>query len=78
MDGHYDRDADIAWLRLDGWSADEIQVESTAHGLVERDRGSGRIVGLEYWQASTRLPADLLDALPAPPRNTVVIERQPA
>ena len=78
MDGHYDRDADIAWLRLDGWSADHVRVERTDRGLVERDRASGHVIGLEYWRASTQLPADLLDALPMPPRNSVVIERQPA
>jgi len=39
---------------------------------------SGRILGLEYWEASKRLPAELLDALPAPPSRDVVMERQPA
>lgn len=78
MDGHYDRDADIAWLRLDGWASDRVHVEETPRGLIERDRSSGRVVGLEYWQASKRLPSDLLEALPAPPRNDAVIERQPA
>lgn len=78
MDGHYDRHADIAWLRFDGWAADEVRVERTARGLVERDRVTGRVVGLEYREASTRLPADLLDALPTPPRNGVVVARQPA
>jgi uncharacterized protein YuzE len=78
MDGHYDRAADIAWLRLEGWDEQRVKVEKTASGLVERDRESGRILGLEYWEASKRLPAELLDALPAPPRRAVVIERQSA
>lgn len=78
MDGHYDREADIAWLRLDGWAPDRDRVEQTPRGLVERDLPSGRVVGLEYWQASKKLPPDLLEALPAPPRNDVVVERQPA
>ncbi len=78
MDGHYDRDADIAWLRLEGWHADLVEVEHASSGLVERDRDTGRVVGLEYWEASRRLPADLLEALPAPPRRDASVERQPA
>jgi uncharacterized protein YuzE len=78
MDGHYDRTADIAWLRLDGWDKDRVRVERTSSGLVERDRTTGRIVGLEYWEASCKLPPELLQALPAPPRRDVAIERQPA
>ena len=78
MDGHYDRVADIAWLRLEGWGKERVRVEETGTGLVERDRTTGRVIGLEFWQASTRLPAELLDALPAPPRRDVAIERQPA
>jgi hypothetical protein len=30
------------------------------------------------WEASRRLPAELLEALPAPPPQDVAIERQPA
>ena len=78
MDGHYDQDADIAWLRLDGWDKDRVQLEETDHGLVERDCASGRVLGLEFWEASRRLPADLLDALPSPPARDVVIEQLPA
>jgi uncharacterized protein YuzE len=77
MDGHYDRVADIAWLRLDGWDKDMVRVERTPSGLIERDSKTGRIVGLEYWGASHKLPSELLDALPAPPRRDVAIERQP-
>jgi hypothetical protein len=78
MDGHYDRAADIAWLRLDGWDKDRVRVERTSSGLIERDRTTGRILGLEYWEASRRLPAELLEALPTPPRQDIAVERQPA
>jgi uncharacterized protein YuzE len=78
MDGHYDRAADIAWLRLDGWDKDRVRVDGTQSGLVERDIQTGQIVGLEYWDASHKLPAELLEALPAPPRRDVTIERQSA
>ena len=76
MDGHYDRDADIAWLRLDGWDKDRVRVEHTDTGLIERDRTSGRILGLEFWHASGLLPRELLDALPSPPARDLVVERQ--
>ena len=78
MDGHYDRATDIARLRLEGWAKDRMRVEETGSGLVERDRSTGRVISLEFWQTSTRLPAERLDALPAPPRPDVAIERQPA
>lgn len=78
MDGHYDREADIAWLRLDGWDPDRIRVDEKPWGLIERDRETGGVTGLEYWKASEQLPADLLDALPSPPAREVVVERQPA
>ncbi len=78
MDGHYDRVADVAWLRLDGWDKDRVRIDRTPAGLIERDPETGRIVGLEYWDASHKLPAELLEALPAPPRRDVAIERQPA
>jgi uncharacterized protein YuzE len=77
MDGHYDREADIAWLRMDRWDASRIRVEEVESGLIERDRDTGRILGLEYWQASKRLPAELLEALPSPKAQNVIIERQP-
>lgn len=77
MDGHYDRAADIAWLRLEGWAKDRVRVEESGSGMVERERTTGRVIGLEFWRASTRLPAGLLNALPAPPRRDVAIERQP-
>jgi uncharacterized protein YuzE len=78
MDGHYDREADVAWLRLDGWDKDRVRVEETQSGLIERDRSTGRVLGLEFWNASKRLPTELLNALPNPPAREVVIERQPA
>jgi uncharacterized protein YuzE len=78
MDGHYDRAVDIVWLRLRGWDKDHVRVEQTASGLVERDDRTGRVVGLEYWNASERLPAELLEALPAPPPQQVVIQHQRA
>lgn len=40
--------------------------EEMAAGLREIDPASGRVVGLEFWRASTILPAELLERLPPP------------
>lgn len=66
IDGHYDQHADIAWLRFDGYDSSAVVAEQTAFGLREVDPVTKRLVGLEYWRASEQLPAELLQALPAP------------
>ena len=66
IDGHYDPDADIAWLRFEGYDPTTAVDEETDAGLREIDPESGRVVGLEYWHASTTLPAELLTLLPPP------------
>jgi len=35
-------------------------------GLRDYDRASHRLVAIEVWDASTRLPAGILEALPSP------------
>jgi len=66
IDGHYDREADIAWLRFEGYDGQTVISEEAATGLRELDPATGRVVGLEYWNASRTLPADLLSMLPPP------------
>jgi len=67
IDGQYDADADIAWLRFDGYDPSAVVAEETDFGLREVDPNSKRRVGLEYWRASEQLPDELLRVLPAPP-----------
>lgn len=74
MGSHYDRDADIAWLRLEGFDGQRVFGEDHPWGLIERDRETGEVVAVEFWRASERLPAELLDALPRPQATGVVIE----
>lgn len=69
IDGHYDQAADIAWLRLEGFDPGAVVSEETDFGL--RDLVDGRVVGLEFWNASARLPAALLRELPQPPVGVV-------
>ena len=56
--GHYDREADIAWLRFEGFDPTTVVAEESESGLRELDPASGDLVGLEYWHASTALPAE--------------------
>jgi len=65
IDGHYDQAADIAWLRFGELDRAGVASEETDFGL--RDLVDGRVVGLEFWKASERLPAALLRELPRPP-----------
>jgi uncharacterized protein YuzE len=61
---YYDRDSDIAYFEIS-----DIRVDhSSEHewGLLDLD-AAGNVVGAEYWNASRRLPNELLAALPAPP-----------
>jgi uncharacterized protein YuzE len=66
IDGHYDPQADIAWLRFEGYDPATVVAEEAAFGLRELDSRDRRLVGLEYWRASRMLPPDLLRMLPAP------------
>lgn len=66
IDGHYDAQADIAWLRFEGYDPSTVIAEQIETGLREIDPATGATVGLEVWQASTSLPSDLLGMLPPP------------
>jgi uncharacterized protein YuzE len=64
--GHYDPEADIAWLRFEGYDPETVVAEEVETGLREIEPSTGRIVGLEYWRASSTLPEDFLRMLPPP------------
>jgi uncharacterized protein YuzE len=67
IDGHYDEQADIAWLLFEGYDRATVISEEVDFGLREIDPSDRHVVGLEYWRASERLPAELLRMLPGPP-----------
>lgn len=73
---HYARESDIALLTLG--SSRKSRARETPWGLLEFDSMTGELISLEFWEASQRLPAELLEALPEPSGHEVVIERQPA
>lgn len=64
MFAYYDRDSDIAWFPT-GESSDVVS-ERVPGGLRDYDKASHQLVAIEVWDASTRLPASILEALPAP------------
>lgn len=66
IDGHYDSEADIAWVRFEGYDPSTVVAEEADVGLREVDPATGEIVGLEFWHASHKLPADFLRMLPPP------------
>lgn len=64
MFAYYDSDADIAWFPT-GESGDVVS-ERVPGGLRDYDRATHALVAIEVWDASIRLPASILEALPAP------------
>lgn len=64
MFAYYDSDADIAWFPTG--ESDDVVSERVPGGLRDYDRTTHRMVAIEVWDASTRLPASILEALPAP------------
>lgn len=66
IEGHYDPEADIAWLRFEGYDPATVVAQEVDVGLREVDPRTGHVVGLECWNASSGLPADLLALLPPP------------
>lgn len=64
MFAYYDPDADTAWFPT-GESGDVVS-EPVPGGFRDYDRTSHKLVAIEVWDASTRLPASILEALPAP------------
>jgi len=61
---YYDPDADIAWFPTG--ESDDVVSERVTDGLHDYDHASRQLVAIEVWDASTRLPANLLQALPTP------------
>lgn len=66
MYSYYDPEADIAWLPTG--DSERVVSEEVKWGLIDHDAKTDEIVAVEIWDASKRLPRDILDALP-PPRK---------
>jgi uncharacterized protein YuzE len=57
---------DIAMLSFEPGTAVSEEHE---WGLIDRDPDDGHLMGFVIWDASRRLPQELVDALPAPSGN---------
>lgn len=64
MFAYFDQEADIAWFPTG--QSDDVVSERVPGGLRDYDRTSHKLVAIEVWDASTILPASLLEALPTP------------
>jgi uncharacterized protein YuzE len=71
----YASDVDIAFLTLAAGQG-RPRAEETEWGLLVYDTETGTLIGAEIWDAKTRLPAELLAALPEPAAQEVTVERQ--
>ena len=60
---HYDPAADIALMAIEPGATVSEEHE---WGLIDRDPTDDHLMGFEVWEASRRLPRELLDALPQP------------
>lgn len=70
MFAYYDPDADIAWLPTG--ESDDVVSKRVPGGLHDYDRTTGQLVGIEVWDASTRLPENILDAFAARSAKTSI------
>lgn len=61
---YYVPEDDIVMLDLEHASDRGVYGEDHDWGLVLRDRETDRVVGFEVWKATTRLPAEMISALP--------------
>lgn len=61
MSFHYDREVDIAELCFESGRAVS---EEHDWGLIDRHPDDGHLMGFVIWDASRRLPSELVAALP--------------
>ncbi len=61
---YWDREYDIAWIPTA--PAEFVTSEKTAWGIVDHDKESGGVTGLEVWDASKMISPELLERFPSP------------
>jgi uncharacterized protein YuzE len=61
---YWDREYDIAWIPTA--PAESITSEKTSWGIVDHDRETGEVAGLEILDASKFVSAEILERLPRP------------
>jgi uncharacterized protein YuzE len=61
---YWERDTDIAWIPTA--PAEFVNSEKTDWGIVDHDKKTGEVTGLEVWDASKVFPPELLERFPSP------------
>jgi uncharacterized protein YuzE len=61
---YWDREVDIAWIPTGPTAT--IVSEETSWGLVDHNKETGEVTGLEIWDASKVIPVELLERMPEP------------
>jgi uncharacterized protein YuzE len=62
---YWDRECDIAWIRTA--PSEFVTSERTSWGIVDYDRETGKVAGLEILDASKFVSAEILERLPPGP-----------
>ena len=63
---YWDRETDIAWIPTA--PSESVDSERTSWGVVDYDKDTREVAGLEVLDASTFLPVEMLEHLPSPGR----------
>ena len=63
---YWDRETDIAWIPTA--PAEFVDSEKVSWGVIDYDKDTGEVTALEILDASTFLPAEMLERLPSPGR----------
>jgi hypothetical protein len=61
---YWDRELDIAWIPTA--PAEYVTSEKTWWGVVDHDKKTGKVAGLEVLDASKIIPVELLERMPQP------------
>jgi uncharacterized protein YuzE len=64
---YWDREYDIAWIRTA--PSESVTGERTSWGVVDHDRETGKVAGLEILDASKFVSTEILKRLPTGPRD---------
>jgi hypothetical protein len=61
---YWDRELDIAWIPTA--PAEHVTCEKTWWGIVDHNKETGKVTGLEVLDASKVIPLELLERMPEP------------
>ncbi len=71
---YYSSDGDIAYISVRS-ARGPVRTERDEWRLLDYDRETGELVGIEVWKASTVLPTELVEALPRLDGRRTVLDR---